>query len=113
MAIPTCEWTGASGRAYQYSVFELPVQLRPNQEGNYIFAKPSGTRWIPVYIGQGDLNERANNHHQWECIRRKGATHFHCHLNSREDDRLAEEADLLAGHPEAYQPSGCNERLGG
>jgi hypothetical protein len=33
--------------------------------------------------------------------------------NSVEADRLAEEQDLLAGYPQAYAPTGCNEKIGG
>lgn len=112
--IPTCEWTGESGKVYRHWVFALPAQLNPNQLGNYIYAKQNAQGyWIPIYIGQGDLRDRATNHHQASCIRQKGATHFHCHTNAAERDRLTEEADLLANYTQAYQPNGCNERPGG
>ncbi len=112
--VPKCNWTGTSGKTYQYSIYDLPPSFAANQDGNYIYAKVNAqNKWQPIYIGQGDLHQRANHHHQEECIQSKGATHFHCHLNARESDRLAEERDLLAGHPEAYQPTGCNEKLGG
>lgn len=68
---------------------------------------------MPIYIGQGDLNDRAKYHHQAQCIKQKGATHFHCHSNSNEHDRLDEESDLLDNYPQAYQPTGCNELTGG
>ena len=114
MNVPTVNWTGWSGRVYQYYVYPLPVNLNPNQEGNYIFAKQDSMgRWVPIYIGQGNLSERANNHHQAACIRNKSATHFHCHLNASENDRIAEEAALLKRYTQAYQPVGCNERPGG
>jgi len=70
-------------------------------------------QWVPVYIGQGDLKDRATNHHQARCIQQKGATHFHCHKNDLESNRLAEERDLLGNYTQAYQPIGCNERFGG
>jgi len=62
-----------------------------------------------------DLGDRTNinNHHQSRCLKSKGATHVHVHLNAREADRIAEEQDLLAGNPESYQPTGCNEKTGG
>ena len=66
----------------------------------------------PFKLGQGDLNDRVNYHHQIECIRQKGATHFHCHTNSTENDRLEEEPDLLDNHSQSYQPTGCNESPG-
>lgn len=112
--VPTCIWVGRSGANYTYHIYALPAQFNPNQLGNYIFTKknPHG-EWTPIYIGQGDLNDRANNHHQSACLRQKGATHFHCHLNASEQARLAEEQDLLARYTQAYVPTGCNERYGG
>lgn len=113
-SIPTCIWTGASGARYQYYIYNLPASFDPEQPGNYIYAKKDyGGMWVPIYIGQGDLNDRANNHHQSTCIKSKGATHFHCHKNSVERNRLAEEDDLLANYNQAYAPTGCNERSGG
>lgn len=110
----TCIWTGASGKEYIYLVYRLPVNFNPNQPGNYIYTRvDADNQWVPIYIGQGDLRDRATSHHQADCIRRKGATHFHCHNNAVEQNRLAEESDLLANHPQAYQPTGCNERRGG
>jgi hypothetical protein len=110
----TCEWVGKSGTRYTYYIYALPASFNPNQLGNYIYAKKdSQGYWQPIYIGQGDLNDRANNHHQAACIRQKGATHFHCHKNDTEQARLAEERDLLANYTQAYAPTGCNERAGG
>lgn len=108
---PTCAWRGASGREYMFEVFRLPVDIPSGHDGNYIYAKVNAEgSWVPVYIGQGDLGERSGpGHHKAACIRAKGATHFHCHLNPDELKRLAEERDLLAYHWEAYEPLGCNE----
>jgi len=112
--IPTCDWRGRSGQVYQFYIYALPASFAENQPGNYIYTKrDSAGNWVPIYIGQGDLNDRANNHHQSLCIRQKGGTHFHCHKNSSEQNRLNEEADLLANYTQAYQPVGCNERHGG
>ena len=112
--IPTCEWNGKSGQRYSFHIYILPTSFDPNQPGNYIYTKiDSNNYWVPIYIGQGDLNERVTNHHQASCIKNKGATHFHCHKNSVEANRLSEEKDLLANYPQSYQPSGCNERMGG
>ena len=112
---PTCNWIGGSGTSYTYWIHALPVSLSPNQAGNYIYAKLNTERkWVPVYIGEGDLAERAGpGHHKAVCIKRKGATHFHCHAAGREQDRNREEADLLAGYTNAYEPYGCNEKTGG
>ena len=112
---PTCGWQGASGEKYTYYIRELPVSLRTGQDGNYVYAKKNRDgRWIPVYIGEGDLKERSGpGHHQATCIREKGATHFHCHLNADAVARRVEEADLLRRFTNAYAPQGCNEKPGG
>jgi len=107
----TYNWIGASGREYIYHIHSLPVNFNLNQPGNYIYAKANYSyEWIPVYIGQGDLGERiSENHHQAECIRAKGATHVHVHLNASEANRVSEEKDLLENYTNAYKPNGCNE----
>jgi hypothetical protein len=112
---PTCTWTGESGASYTYFIWPLPVDFDLNQDGNYIYSKKnSAGKWVPIYIGQGDLADRVgDDHHKARSIKLRGATHVHVHLNSREVDRLAEEGDLLAHYTNAYQPAGCNERLGG
>lgn len=108
-------WKGASGKVYTYWIYSIPASFNPRQNGNYIYTKVVNNMWIAQYIGQGDLSERTNidNHHQSRCLKSKGATHVHVHLNDSEADRTAEEKDLLAGRPEAYQPTGCNEKAGG
>jgi hypothetical protein len=112
---PTCTWTGASGTNYTYYIWPRHPNLQQGQDGNYIYAKKNAEgKWVPVYIGEGDLSVRCtNNHHQIECIDSKGATHVHLHLNSREADRKAEEADLLGRYTNAYAPHGCNVKKGG
>jgi hypothetical protein len=112
---PTCTWTGGSGKQYKYFIWELPASLDPNQDGNYIYARRNPqNQWVPIYIGEGDLADRAGpNHHKADCIKRKGATHFHCHLKDEQAARRAEERDLLARYTNAYEPEGCNERAGG
>jgi hypothetical protein len=112
---PTCQWIGASGTRYTYYIFPLPALIGSRQIGNYIYAHSNAPgQWVPLYIGEGDLADRASgSHHHAKCIKRKGATHFHCHLNSSPEERRAEERDLLANHQNAYQPGGCNERPGG
>ena len=110
----TCSWIGKSGNSYVYEVFNLHVSLNVGQMGNYIYTKIVNGRWRPIYIGQGDLGERiASSHHKAKCISQKGATHVHAHLNPRENDRVYEEKDLLANHLIAYEPIGCNEKIGG
>jgi hypothetical protein len=112
---PTCVWTGASGASYTYHIHNNPPNFNAWQDGNYIYAKKNRDgRWVPIYIGEGDLSARCcDQHHQAQCIARKGATHVHAHLNSLQKARKAEEADLLAHYTNAYAPSGCNEKIGG
>jgi len=108
-----CTWTGQSGTEYPYFAWELPANFKDDQDGNYIYSKKNDKgRWVPIYIGEGDLADRiSDNHHQAGCIKKKGPTHVR--LNQKEKDRTAEEADLLAHYTNAYTPSGCNEKEGG
>ena len=107
------DWPGASGKMYHYWIHELPCSFNPNQNGNYIFCKIVNNKWIPIYIGQGDLNERVNDDDHYNCATRKGATHVHVHTSSTERARLSEEQDLLDAYPQAYAPTGCNKKAGG
>jgi len=111
----TVMWSGASGTAYTYYVYQLPATFDPNQNGNYIYAKVVNNMWQPIYIGQGDLSARTDidKHHQSSCLKAKGATHVHVHLNGREQDRLNEEQDLIKANSIVYKPNGCNEKTGG
>jgi hypothetical protein len=63
-----------------------------------------------VYVGQGDLASRASpeQHYKGEMILNKGATHIMVRENTSLIARMTEWADLLKGHPEAYEPTGCN-----
>src|SRR5215468_8376703 len=107
---PSCAWIGASGKSYTYYVYTRHPEINAGQFGNYIYSKLNTEgKWVPVYIGEGDLSVRCTkSHHQIACINAKGATHVHMHLNATEADRWAEESDLLARYTNAYQPNGCN-----
>jgi hypothetical protein len=111
----TCNWNGASGKTYGYHVNKLPASFNKGQYGNYVYAKlNANNRWVPVYIGEGDLGERiSDNHHKALCIRNKGATHVHVHIAGTKAEGTAEEKDLLANYKNAFVPTGCNEALGG
>lgn len=111
----TCIWTGKSAIDYTYYIWTLPVSFNAGQDGNYIYSRKNDKgQWVPIYIGQGDLHDRvSDDHHQADCIKKKGATHVHVHLNQSEKARTAEEADLLARYTNAYKPYGCNEKEGG
>jgi len=111
----TVSWSGRSGKLYKFWVYELPVSFNGGQPGNYIYSKISSGKWTPLYIGQGELSDRADieKHHQSSCLKYKGVTHIHVHKNGLEADRVAEESDLLLNFTQAYQPTGCNEKKGG
>ena len=109
----TCVWNGASGAQYTYYIFAAPPNFSASQDGNYIYSKLVENYWQPIYIGEGDLRDRTENHHRAECLAKKGATHVHAHLNASQQDRRREESDLLAGYIQAYVPAGCNIRPGG
>ena len=69
-------------------------------------------QWVPIYIGQRDLTQRAAvERDRALSIEAKGATHVHLHVNFDKEDRLAEEKALLNNFPQAYIPNGCNEGL--
>jgi hypothetical protein len=71
-------------------------------------------RWIPVYIGEGNLTQRAAiDPSTVECIDAKGASHVHVHVNYDRDDREAEVKVLLDNFPQARAPDGCNRELVG
>ena len=109
----TVDWPGASGKKYSYYVHEITWTPNENQDGNYLFAKIENNVWVPVYFGEGDLQDRKADHLANGCVTRKGATHFHCHLNGNSFARGSEESDLLANYPKAYAPTGCNVKPGG
>jgi len=104
---PTINWSGKSGTNYKYWIYEIGNKFK-EEAGNYIFAKETKPGyWKPVYIGQTvNLDERLENHEKETCAKRNGATHIHAHLNSKKEDRLSEEKDLI----QKWQPT-CNEQL--
>ena len=110
---PTVTWTGISGKAYPYRIYELSWNPSRGQDGNYIFARQVPNGREAVYVGQGDLRDRKDAAISDGCVTENGATHFHCHLNADEQSRLDEEEDVLEGNPKAYTPTGCNEKRGG
>jgi hypothetical protein len=106
----TCTWIGKTGQKYLYYVYPRGPSINAGQDGNYIYAKKNAQgRWVPIYLGEGDLSKRAStDHHRAQCIDLKGATHVHLHLNPTKDSRRAEEKDLLANYTNALAPQGCN-----
>ena len=108
MSDETVNWHGKSGTSYAYNVHEISWRPKPEQEGNYIFAKLSGSVWRAVYVGQGDLQSRYDAALAEGCVTTKNATHYHAHLNSNEVARRNEETDIINGNPECNWPEGCN-----
>ena len=102
---PTIQWPGASGETYKYWIYSAGASLKA-EGGNYIFARETSPgQFTPVYIGEtSDLSERFDDHHKADCINSAGATHIHAHLNSKKQNRLNEEGDLIA----QWKPS-CND----
>jgi len=93
----TCNWPGASGKHYNYTIYKMDGTWN-DVPGNYIFAKRgSSGKWQPVYIGQTEsFKDRLPDHNELPCVNRNGATHVHAHVNQSEQARRDEEADLLA-----------------
>jgi hypothetical protein len=106
-------WVGYSNKSYIYVVHSLPFSCPEEITGNYIFAKWENSKWTPLYIGQGILNDRTNDEDHYKCAVGKDATHIHVRLNSIEKVRKFEEGDLLQVNQKAYSPIGCNKKEGG
>jgi hypothetical protein len=113
MQVPTVAWPGCSGKNYTFEVYPISTKVSPGYEGNYIFAKQDGNKWLAVYIGEGVLKDRIEHHLSENNVTKCGATHFHLKLNRDAKARFNDETDLLAGNPEAYSPTGCNVKKGG
>ena len=94
-----CTWTGASGKQYQYSIYEKGTTFKAIP-GNYVFAKRiDANRWQAIYVGQtSNLSERFDDHHKKPCIDRHGATHIHVHRNDDDQARLDEEREIIQYH---------------
>ena len=97
---PICSWPGETGEKYEYYVSSRAEaeDWASGTKGNYILAKraPQPNRWTAVYVGQGDLGDRASAHADNHCINSNSATHFHWHTRNHSslDNRLAEETDI-------------------
>jgi len=92
-------WKGASGRQYEYKVYELVTQWN-DFPGNYIFTQWTQNGWRAIYIGQTDTFQTRMPHHERLAeAMRLGATHIHAHVNNGgERARRAEEEDLIQLH---------------
>lgn len=71
-------WPGISGQIYQAELCVAGIPFAQNP-GVYIFCKPAGNVWAPVYVGECEnFNDRLNinlaNHHRIDSIKSNGAT---------------------------------------
>lgn len=90
-------WNGESGTKYQFWIYDRGTTFREPCPGIYLHAKQlKPHRWVPVYIGQTEnINARSPKRQLRECVDHHGATHIHVRIVEGEDDRVAEEKDLL------------------
>lgn len=106
------KWTGYTDRSYYFEVQNIETPPPDGIDGNYVFARwdRSKSRWVPVYIGKGELSERYDEAMEDRCVTGK-ATHYHWHENSEKRKHDREEADLIHGNPECMvKYGGCNKR---
>jgi len=103
---------GISGKRYDFNdVHEIGIAYK-TLAGVYMFLiEGINGMWIAVYVGECvDFNERLNvnltNHHRWQCIKNRGATHIATlHVPGDRQVRLDIETDLR----EALNPT-CNRQ---
>ena len=106
----TC--TGVSGSRYQFNLHPIGTSFL-EAAGVYVFCRPSSPlgRWDPIYIGETSnlrdrLTQNLRNHHQWENIRRHGATHVAIMFTFGDlAQREAIETDLRNAYP-----TPCNQQ---
>ena len=98
----TIEIAGRSGNTYSFDVY--PYDSNWNEVGAvYAVSRrtpnPDGTgNHAFIYIGQTDnLKERHSNHHKADCFKGHSRNCLCIKMESSEKNRLAIEADLLAG----------------
>ena len=104
-------WTGHGGRDYPFLIHALPAEaIGPADRGVAIFARKSGTKWLPIFIGHGDLQDLIRAQSRNACLRAKKATHVHVREVRAPIAAIRTIAlDLLRGNPAAVAPKGCNE----
>lgn len=92
-------WCGEFGKAYEYSVLGLPVNLE-GVGGNYIVCdQDSGGRWSPLLIEEtSGLGGTFSDPHLLSWLRRYGAVALHFRVNSLAFERRAEKLDLIRRH---------------
>lgn len=108
-------WTGESGKKYEFADYDLDTVFNENVEGNYIFAKlgVNPGRITAIYIGEGMLKDRIEFRLNEGRVQCKGCDRVCVMQNGNKISRKFIEDDLLASNPDAYEPKGCNIRIGG
>jgi hypothetical protein len=96
MSNEVIDWPGQSGLMYRYWFAGFTDSFK-DEGGNYMFVRPAGNGYLPVYIGQADsLRSRLPGHERLADAKRAGATLVMCHTTpGGETARLAEERDLI------------------
>jgi len=107
--IEPCKWIGKTGTEYIYYTYPVSTKFIEKHYGNYIYAKKADGKWVPIFIGEGNLSkQRADRHAQADCLDGEETTHIHVHGETSKEKRQSEVRDLLAAYPEAFEPTGCN-----
>lgn len=107
-------WTGKSGEKYEFEMYSLDTVFKEEIEGNYIFAKPGNNgRIYAVYIGEGILKDRIEFRIDEARVQEKGCDRVCVMVNADKENRKYIEEDLLASNTDAYEPIGCNVKIGG
>lgn len=111
-------WRGASGQLYEMAAYSLDAKVINDKIcGNYIFGElyyEGGVAKIrAIYIGEGVLKDRIEYRINEGRVQEKGCNCFCAMINEDEKSRKAIESDLLAANENAYEPIGCNIKIGG
>jgi len=105
----TSSFSGASGADYSDNVFPTNFTPQDKQFYNYMFASLSSEgRWIPVFIGQGDLKQYLSDQALVRGAAHTRSTHVLAHISPDGQQRRTEASDMLASYPQALALSGCN-----
>lgn len=118
MSLGNFTWKGRSGRVYEMEAFSLDTVVKPDICGNYIFGRlytdEKARKYIaPIYIGEGILKDRIEFRINEGRVQKKGCNCFCGMINEDEKSRKEIEDDILAAYPQAYEPVGCNIKIGG
>ncbi len=109
-------WNITDGFGIKFHGYELTHELDAHLQGNYIIAKYDSEKnaYFPIYIGEGDIEDRRNFHIRKGCITEKGAGVIFVKSEGSRIRRREIEQQLLEQYPGAYiENGGCNDKKGG